>query len=148
MRLFGSECSSVLSVLATAVGIAAIFPVSALRFRPFASEASERTSSVAFVTLDERTEADFLRIAKETWRKKADGTGKVYANLMYAELPEGDRSPILPTAARLVMPDPPPAVGGLSPYLPSLRASAPQRIEADVQKERLPFSREELLKID
>jgi len=148
MNLFGGESSSVLSVLAVAGSLAVVFPFRTLL--PAGNPAPETglsEASAAFVELDERTEADLLGRAKESWRRGE--TGRVSADLVFSRLPERAPEAVLSVGSRSRIPDPPVADGGRISFLPSLRAAAPERIPTDdVRKEPLTFSRKELLKID
>lgn len=146
MRPFVGELASVVSVGAIVAALALEFPSAAISFRarPDASPSAEQGAFAAYVFMDEQTEARFLRKAKETWRK----SGREYADLSVVELPEAQKNPVLTLDSRTLPPQPPIAEGGLSPFLPSCRAPEPVRIPAAADKARLPFPREELLKID
>ena len=146
MRSFVGELVSAASVCAVIAALTLEMPSAAYSFRARSDESSPEKgyASAAYVLMDAQTEAFFLRKAKDTWRKG----GSEYADLSVFDLPEERRQAVLTLEARSRPPFPPIAEGSLSPFLPSSRASAPVRIPAEADKKTLPFSREELLKID
>ena len=146
MRPFIGELVSAASVGAVIAVLTLEIPSAAYSFRVRADERphEKRAASAAYVFMNAQTEAFFLRKAKDSWRKG----GSEYADLSVFDLPDEQRQTVLTLESRSHPPSPPIAEGSLSPFLPSCRAPAPVRIPADTRKERLPFSREELLKID
>lgn len=150
MRSFGSEVLSLLGVGGVAAVLALEMPSAALSFGLPPEEPSDRKAvpaSAAVVLLDEQIEATLLRKAKDTWRKGLSG-GREYADLSFTELPEGKRASVLTLDSRSRPPEPPLAETGLSPFLPSSGAEAPEKIPLEDRGDPLPFPREELLKID
>ena len=146
MRSFAGELASFASAGAVVAVLALEIPSSAysLRFRPAAQLPEKAGASAAYVFMDAQTEAFFLRKAKDTWRKG----GSEYADLSVFELPEEAKEPVLSLDSRGHQPQPPVAEGALSLFLPSCRASEPERIPPSADKVQPPFPREELLKID
>lgn len=144
MRIFGSEMSSYVSVLVVTAGVTASVPLDVLNFR---TAPTEPVSPVcAFVSLGAQEEAAFLRKAKDVWRKS--GGSRIYADLVFAELPEERTEEVLPVSSRPVLRELPIAVRNPPPFLPSLRADAPRQIRPEPVVDEPAFSREELLKID
>lgn len=150
MSLFGSEITSLVPVTLVTAAVVLSFPREALTFRPPADEANVRTGSAgaSFVTLDERTEAESLLKVRDTWRKGGGERGRVYADLLFADLPEAPNRPMLSVDSRPASAAFPLVEAGRSPYLPSRRAADPVRLPDVKREEVLPFPREELLKID
>ena len=146
MRPFAGELASAVSVCAVAAALTFELPSAAYSFRAGPDEQlpTENGAFAAYVFMDAPTEAFFLRKAKDTWRKG----GSEYADLSVFALPEEQRQSVLTLDSRNRPPAPPVAEGALSPFLPSCRAPEPVRIPAEADKKTLPFSREELLKID
>lgn len=150
MKPFGSEVVSLLGVGAVIAAMSLEMPLSAFSFKasPDDDRRAKTDSSVTtFVTLDEQTEAAVIRRAKDTLRKGNAGS-REYADLSFSELPEGVKAPVLSLDSRCRPPEPPPAEAGVSPYLPSSGAGVPEKIPLTAGEETLPFTREELLKID
>lgn len=145
MRM-GDKILPISVLLAIPAVLLASFPFEALSFR--AGDPSKRSSSftAAVVSLDSAVESAAIRAAKSSWRQ--GGPRKVRVDLLPSELPEASRGPMAPLTMRSRPPTPPLAEGAISPFLPSRRASAPARIATAESGEELPFSREELLKID
>ena len=148
MKSRGSELLSVLTVLAVPAGIALVMPFGAFGFR---AEQRERESApvAAFVRLTADEEARSLRLAKTSWQGMSASVRNQRADIYFSELPAETFSSVMPVRERRPVSDTPVVECGLSPFLPSRRASPPVRIEAEGErKSPLPFSREELLKIN
>ena len=145
MTAFGSEMSSYVSVALVTAAVVFSVPPESIGFRAEPVR-TETVPSCAFVTLDAQAEAAFLRKAKETWRKS--GGSRIYADLVFAELPTEAPEAILPVSARPSLAVPFVAERGRTPFLPSLRAGSPDRIAPEPAPDVQAFSREELLKID
>ena len=150
MKPFGSEMTSILSVSLVTVAVVLALPPESLTFRPSSGAAVSRPAAprAAFVTLDAQTETDVLLAVRDTWRKGSREKGRVYADLLFAELPEPPNRPVLTVESRPQAAPLPDVKTGLSPFLPSQRAADPVRLPNGPRDEPLPFSREELLKID
>ena len=146
MRSFAGELVSAAAVGAVIAALTLEMPSAAYSFMARSEEPllKQGSASAAYVFMDAQTEAFFLRKAKDTWRKG----GSVYADLSVFDLPEEQRQAVLTLEFRNRPPAPPIAEGSLPPFLPSCRAPEPVRIPAAADKKTLPFSREELLKID
>ncbi|MBO7721493.1 MAG: hypothetical protein J6T01_03710 [Kiritimatiellae bacterium] len=138
----GGDLVSLVSGLAVAAGVAAVFPVEAVRFR--ASPPPE-SGSASFVELGEEAEVAAVRAAKATWR---NGGGRQSYELLTGNLPEAPNQPVLGIWARSKPPPPPLMTCEMPPFAPSLAAPPPVRIKDDGAGENLPFSRAELLKAD
>lgn len=145
MRIFGSEMMSSVAVFGVVAGVAYSIPRESIGFRASVWP-SESSADCSFVDLTAQEEAAFLRQAKDTWRK--GGGSRIYADLVFAELPSEEAKPVLADIVR------PPAVapslveGDRTPFLPSLRAAEPERMRPLPPEDGLTFSREELLKQD
>lgn len=143
-----SELASVLTVLAVPVGIALVMPFEFFGFRAEQREA-ESSPVAAFVRLTADEEARSLRLAKTSWQGMSVSARNQRADIYFSELPAETFSSVMPVRERRPMSDIPVVECGLSPFLPSRRASPPTRIEAAGENASpLPFSREELLKIN
>ena len=145
MRAFAGELASAAVVCGIAAAIVLELPSAAFSFQA-RQDVNARADGAfaAYVFMDGQAEAMFLRKAKGTWKKG----GREYVDMFVAELPEEQKQPVLTSASRTPPPPLPIVRGGRSPFLPSCRAPAPVRITASADKEELPFSREELLKIE
>ena len=77
-----------------------------------------------------------------------EGGGTVAADLLAAELPELAAEPMLSRSPRFQLEQPTVIEGGLPPFIPSRRAAAPVRIPVGKDVGSLPFSRDELLKLN
>ena len=148
MKRLGSEMASFLTVLAVSAGVASVFPYGALAFRATACSRVVEPAA-AFVRLTPDEEARAMRAAKTSWQGDGSSVRNARADIFFSELPE-ETLPTVLSAKERVRTFEMPVVGcGMSPFLPSRRAAPLQRIApTDRQEDSLPFSREELLKID
>lgn len=148
MKRLGSEMASILTVLTVAVGIASVFPYGALAFRATSCSRVVKPTA-AFVRLTPDEEARALRAAKTSWQGDGSGVRNARADIFFSELPAETLPTVLSERERTRTFEMPVVGCGMSPFLPSRRAAAPQRIAPpDRQEDPLPFSRKELLKID
>ena len=149
MRSVRSELASVLTVMTVPVAIALAFPHDALVFKATPA-ASGQPASAAFVRLTAAEESLAIRKAKTSWQEGADVAARnLRADVFFPELPEEKFESVMAVGDRRTAYEPKLVCSPLPPFLPSRRAEAPRRIAADGKNEEpLPFSREELLKID
>lgn len=138
--------SSAIPVALTVAALFAVFPGEALRRSPRPAVPANRPSA-SFVALDEREEIEILRRVKDA-RRKSGGERRVDADLLFSELPEAEKSAILPIESRSRPPAPALAEEAVTPFLPSRRAPAPVRTPDGPTSPVTTFSREEMLKID
>ena len=138
------SCAALLAIPAV---VAVAFPFEALTFRASSAAPSAPDFSAALVTLDAKDEIAAVHAAKSAWRQ-GGGPRKERVDLLLPELPGDFRVPMAPIGTRSRLPAPPVATDGVSPYLPSQRAPAPERIVAEPGADELPFPREELLRIN
>lgn len=150
MKPFGSEMTSLVSVSLVTAAVVLSVPREALTFRPSEGDANVKDglSGASFVALDERSETELLLKVRETWRKGRGERGRVYADLLFADLPEAPSKPMLSVDSRPSSAALPLVEAGRSPYLPSCCAADPVRLPNAKREADLPFPREELLKID
>ena len=146
MRSVRSELLSVAAVLALPIGIASFFPYGAIRFSASHPAVSPNARTASIVFLDEAAVARVIRAARTVSR--GEEAGRSYVNLLPAELPGADKSPMAAIGLRRKPDDPPVVENGIPPFLPSRRASAPVRIPAETAKEKPVFARDELLKLN
>lgn len=146
MRSARSELLSVAAVLALPIGIASVFPYGAIGFsasRPAVSP-DARTASIVF--LGEEDVVRVMRAARTVSR--GEDARRSYISLLPPELPGADEPPPAAIGLSRKTGDPPVVENGISPFLPSRRASAPVRISAETVKEKPVFARDELLKLN
>ena len=146
MKDVREELLSMTAVLAVVLGFASAIPRELIGFS--ASKDAGRPSSTAasIVFLDSTAVARAMRATRILSRHEGDGT--VVADLLAAELPELDAEPMMSRPPRSRLEQPAVIEGGLSPFLPSRRAAAPIRIPVGKDFGSLPFSRDELLKLN
>ena len=147
MRKFRRDLFSLLTVLTVVLAVVAVFPFDGLRFRAAASAA--RPASAAFVTLTEAEETEALQTAKTAWQVSPSGFRRLRAPLIVGELPECPHGPVAPKPVEMshesaevfrVTPVAYPVTHGQPRPRPLLTEPPVSRT--------LPFSREELLRID
>ena len=147
MRSVSSEILSVAAVLALPIGIASVFPYGAIGFsvsRPAAVSSDAKTASIVFPS--EEDVARMIRAARTVSR--GEDAGRFYVNLLSAELPGANESPMTVIGLRRQPDNPPVVENGTPPFLPSRRAPAPVRIPAEKVKDEPVFARDELLKLN
>lgn len=148
MKGLGRELLSVTTVLAIPVGIAFVLPYEAFDFHATA-HAAERRSSVAFRWLSPEEETRAMRAAKTSWQGDGESARNRRAEIYFAELPAENFPSVMPVRERSQKIESDIVGCGRTPFLPSRRAAPPVRIDPDGKAEDpLPFSREELLKIN
>ena len=147
MRRMRSEIPSLAAVLALPAVAILAFPWQALTFRPQTS-ADAKPAFAAFVTLTPEQEAQAMRRAKTT-PTEAAGVAMPRVDLILGELPDDPPRPVARIEDRARPPAPPRRAWTPGAWLPSLAAPPPAQIPADDASEpKLPFSREELLRLD
>ena len=146
MRSLREDLLSVVAVLAVALGFALAIPRELIGFS--ASKDIDRPSSTAasIVFLDSTAVTRAMRATRILSRHEGDGT--VAADLLAAELPGLAAEPMMSRAPRFHLERPTIIEGGMPPFLPSRRAAAPVRIPVGKDVGTLPFSRNELLKLN
>ena len=146
MKGFREDILSVAAVLAVVLGVASAIPRELIGFS--ASKDIGRSSSTvaSIVFLDSASVARAMQATRILSRHEGDGT--VVADLLAADLPGQDAEPMMPRASRFSPEQPTVIEGGIPPFLPSRRAAAPARIPAGKDVGSLPFSRDELLKLN
>ena len=146
MKGIREDFVSVAVVLAVVLGLASAIPRELIGFS--ASKEIGRPSSTAasIVFLDSAAVTRAMRATRILSRHEGDGT--VVADLLATELPELVAEPMMPRAPRFHLEQPTVIEGGVPPFLPSRRAAAPLRIPVGKDVGSLPFSRDELLKLN
>ena len=146
MKGFREDILSVAAVLAVALVFASAIPRGLIGFS--ASKEIGRPSSTAasIVFLDSTAVARAMRATRILSRHEGDGT--VAADLLTAELPELVAEPMMSRSPRFHFERPTVIESGMPPFLPSCRAAAPVRIPVGKDDGFLPFSRDELLKLN
>ena len=137
---------SVAAVLAVALGFALAFPREVIGFSASkdVSRPSPATASIVFP--DSAVVARAMQATRILSRH--EGGGNIVADLLVTELPGLDVEPMMPKVSRFCSEQPTVVESGVTPFLPSRRAAAPARIPVGKDAEALPFSREELLKLN
>ena len=107
-----------------------------------------RSSSTAasIVFLDSAAVTRAMRATRILSRH--EGGRAVAADLLADELPELVAEPMMSRTPRFHLEQPTVIEGGMPPFLPSRRAAAPVRIPVGKDVGSLPFSRNELLKLN
>ena len=138
---------SVVAVLAVPLGLAVTFPREAIGFS--ASGAVRRTGDqqLAFVFLDSDAVAKAMQSTRILSKREERG-GTVGADLLSADLPGTETTPVMSIDSRDRTAAPTVVESGVPPFLPSRRAAAPVRISAEAEKDDPPFPRNELLKLN
>ena len=147
MKGIREDLLSVAAVLAVALGFALAIPRELIDFsasRDVARRPSESAASIVFLDSSAVTRA--MRATRILSRHEGEGT--VAEDLLTAELPGREAEPMMPKVSRLRSEQPSVIEGGIPPFLPSRRAAAPVRIPAGKDVGSLPFSRDELLKLN
>ena len=146
MKGFCEDCLSVAAVLAVALGFTLSIPRELIGFSASKDIGRPSSTAASIVFLDSAAVTRAMRSTRILSRHEGDGT--VAADLLAAELPESVAEPMMPRSSRLRPESPTVIEGGMPPFLPSRRAAAPIRIPAGKDVGGLPFSRNELLKLN
>ena len=146
MKGIREDLLSVAAVLAVALVFAAAIPREVIGFSVRRDVESPSSSVASIVFLDSASVTRAMRATRILSRHEGDGT--VVADLLAAELPGQDAEPMMPKASRFCSEQPAVIESGVPPFLPSRRAAAPARIPVGKNVGSLPFSRDELLKLN
>ena len=146
MKGLREDLLSVAAVLAVALVFALAIPREVIGFSVRRDAESPSSSVASIVFLDSSSVTRAMRATRILSRHEGDGT--VAADLLAADLPGQDTEPMMPRASRFGSERPSVIEGGIPPFLPSRRAAAPIRIPAGKDVGSLPFSRDELLKLN
>ena len=146
MKGIREDLLSVAAVLAVVLGFALAIPRELIGFSPGRDAVRPPSSAASIVFLDSSAVTRAMRATRILSRHEGDGT--VVADLLSAELPGPDAEPMMPRASRFSPKQPTVIEGGIPPFLPSRRAAAPARIPVGKDVGGLPFSRDELLKLN
>ena len=146
MKGFREDILSVAAVLAVALVFASAIPRELIGFSASRDIGRPSSTAASIVFLDSAAVTRAMRATRILSRH--EGGGSVAADLLAAELPGQDAEPMMPRASRFSPEQPTVVEGGIPPFLPSRRAAAPNRILAGKDVGSLPFSRDELLRLN
>lgn len=146
MKGIREDLLSVAAVLAVALVFTLAIPREVIGFFVRRDVGSPSSSVASIVFLDSAAVTRAMRATRILSRHEGDGT--VVADLLAADLPGQDAEPMMPRASRFSPEQPTVIEGGIPPFLPSRRAAAPVRIPVGKDVGSLPFSRDELLKLN
>ena len=146
MKGFREDLLSVAAVLAVVLGFASAIPRELIGFSASKDLESPSSTAASIVFLDSAAVGRAMRATRILSRHEGDGT--VAADLLVAELPEQVAEPMMSRTSRFHLERPTVIEGGMPPFLPSHRAAAPVRIPVCKDVGCLPFSRDELLKLN
>ena len=146
MKGFREDLFSVVAVLAVALGFALAIPRELIGFSASKDMGRPSSTAASIVFLDSAAVTRAMRATRILSRHEGDGA--VAADLLATELPGPAAEPMMSRTSRFHFEQPTIIEGGLPPFLPSRRAAAPVRIPAGKDVRSLPFSRDELLKLN
>ena len=146
MKGFREDLLSVAAVLAVALCFASAIPRELIGFSASKDVSRPSSTSASIVFLDSAAVTRAMRATRILSRHEGDGT--VVADLLAAELPELVAEPMMSRSPRFHLEQPTVIEGGMPPFLPSRRAAAPVRIPPGKDVGSLPFSRDELLRLN
>ena len=146
MKGFREDLLSVAAVLAVALGFASAIPRELIGFSAGKDVGRPSSTAASIVFLDSAVVARAMRATRILSRHEGDGT--VATDLLSAELPELAAEPMMSRSPRFHLEQPTVIESGMPPFLPSRRAAAPVRIPVGKDDGSLPFSRDELLKLN
>ena len=146
MMGFREDLLSVAAVLAVVLGFASAIPRELIGFSASKDIGRPSSTAASIVFLDSAAATRAMRATRILSRHEGGGT--VAAGLLAAELPEPVAEPMMPRTSRFRPESPTVIEGGMPPFLPSRRAAAPIRIPVSKDVGSLPFSRDELLKLN
>ena len=146
MKGVREDLPSVAAVLAVALGFASAIPRELIGFSASKDVDRPTTTAASIVFLDSAAVARAMRSTRILSRH--EGNGNVVADLLAGELPGPLAEPMMPRTSWFRPESPTIIEGGMPPFLPSRRAAAPIRIPAGKDAGALPFSRDELLKLN
>ena len=146
MKGLREDFLSVTAVLAVALGFASAIPRELVGFSASKDIGRPSSTAASIVFPDPAAVARAMRATRILSRREGDGT--VAADLLATELPGLVAEPMMSRSPRFHLEQPTVVEGGMPPFLPSRRAAAPVRIPVGKDVESLPFSRDELLKLN
>ena len=146
MKGFREDLLSVAAVLAVVLSFASAFPRELIGFPVGKDGGRPSTPTASVVFLDSAAATRAMRATRILSRHEGDGT--VAADLLAAELPKPVAEPMMSRTFRFHPERPTVIESGTPPFLPSRRAAAPIRIPVGKDAGVLPFSRDELLKLN
>ena len=146
MKGIREDFVSVAVVLAVVLGLASAIPRELIGFSAGKDIGRPPSTAASIVFLDSAAVTRAMRATRILSRHEGDGA--VVADLLSVGLPELTEEPMMSRNPRSHLEQPTVIEGGLPPFLPSRRAAAPIRISAGKDAEALPFSRDELLKLN
>ena len=146
MKGLREDILSMVAVLAVALGFVSAIPRELIGFSASRDMGRPSSAAASIVFLDSAAVTRAMRATRILSRH--EGVGTVAADLLVAELPEPVAEPMMSRAFRPYPERPTVIEGGLPPFLPSRRAAAPVRIPVGKDVGSLPFSRDELLKLN
>ena len=146
MKGLREDLLSVAAVLAVALCFASAIPRELIGFSASKDAGRSSPSAASIVFLDSAAVTRAMRATRILSRHEGDGTAA--ADLLSTELPELVAEPMMSRAPRFHLERSTVIEGGLPPFLPSRRAAAPVRIPVGKDVGSLPFSRDELLKLN
>lgn len=146
MRGLREDLFSVTAVLVVVLGFALVIPRELIGFSASRGDAHPSPTAASIIFLDSPAVTRAMRATRILSRHEGDGN--VVADLLGTELLGPIAEPVMPAVSRLCSERPTVIEGGIPPFLPSRRAAAPVRIPAGKDVGVLPFSRDELLKLN
>ena len=146
MKGLREDLLSMTAVFAVALGFASAIPRELIGFSAGKDIGRPSSTAASIVFLDSAAVTRAMRATRILSRHEGDGA--VVADLLSVELPELTAEPMMSRIPRSHLEQPTVIEGGLPPFLPSRRAAAPIRIPAGKDAGVLPFSRDELLKLN
>ena len=146
MKGIREDFVSVAVVLAVVLGLTSAISRELIGFSANKDFVRPSSTTASIVFLDSAAATRAMRATRILSRHEEDGT--VATDLLAAELPEQLAEPVMPRPPRFHLERPTVIGGGIPPFLPSRRASAPVRIPAAKRGDSLPFPRQELLKLN
>ena len=146
MKGLREDILSMSAVLAVALGFVSAIPRELIGFSAGKDIGRPSSAAASIVFLDSAAVTRAMQATRILSRHEGGGT--VAADLLVTELPEQAAEPVMSRSPRFHLEQPTVIEGGMPPYLPSRRAAAPVRIPAGKDVGSLPFSRNELLKLN
>ena len=146
MKGLREDILSMVAVLAVVLGFVSAIPRELIGFSASSDVGRPSSAPASIVFLDSAAVTRAMRATRILSRHEGDGT--VAADLLVAELPEPVAEPMMSRTSRPHPERPTVIEGGVPPFLPSRRAAAPLRIPVGKDVGSLPFSRDELLKLN
>ena len=146
MKDLREDILSMTAVLAVVLGVASAIPRELIGFSASKDIGRPSSAAASIVFLDSAAATRAMRATRILSRHEGDGT--VVADLLSADLPELAAEPMMSRPPRSHLERPTVIEGGMPPFLPSRRAAAPIRIPVGKDVGGLPFSRNELLKLN